>query len=682
MAAEGQANSGDGDIQSGSGSQREAEGSPWQAVELKSAWVGRRLTEAGFLEMANTIRDVFWIFDWEKQEVVYASPAFQAVWGRPVDEIYASYEVWHASVHPEDRDHTDAAFAQVVEAGGGELPAYRIVRPDGTTRWILDRAYPVYDGQGRVCRVVGVAEDITGHRCAEEELRESELRLRAAVESLPFDFFMLDKDGRYVMVNSVARANWGIHPGQRPEDVCPDEATLALWRSNNRRAFAGEVVRGEVEMAPRGRKGHYYNVISPIRRGEEIRGILGVNIDITARKQAEEALQRAKDELEERVRARTAELEAEVDHRHRVESELRESEEKYRALVESAADAISTVTADGTILFVNGVVAQQFGISREDMVGRRMHDFLPKSFADEQVARIGEVIRTGRGFNQTGLAPIGDPMRWFNVTFEPLHIGPTKAVLIISRDVDDLVQARKQLDEYREQMTRADRLASLGTMSAMVAHELTQPLTVLRLLLQNALETIKTGAAASAIAEDLESGVEEIATMTGIIERFRGFARASSPSHRFEVNLSAIARHMVDLTAEAAERARVSIVLEGLERLPRFRARAKDMEQVFFALLMNAIQAADGKIDHKVVVSGQTQEREIELSFADDCGGIAPDHVDQVFKPFFTTKAGGTGLGLCVVEHILDRYGARTQTFNRPGEGATFTVTLPLSAPS
>jgi two-component system C4-dicarboxylate transport sensor histidine kinase DctB len=106
------------------------------------------------------------------------------------------------------------------------------------------------------------------------------------------------------------------------------------------------------------------------------------------------------------------------------------------------------------------------------------------------------------------------------------------------------------------------------------------------------------------------------------------------------------------------------------------------MEQMFFALLMNAIQAADGAAERKIVVSGQAGDHEIELCFEDNCGGIATDHVDEVFEPFFTTKAEGTGLGLCVVEHILDRYRAKIQALNRPGEGVTFKVTLPLSVSS
>jgi PAS domain S-box-containing protein len=512
--------------------------------------------------MGENIREVFWVFDWPAQKVLYASAAYETVWGRSIQALYDRYEEWGESVHPDDRACAEASFAEAVETEGGKPREYRIVRPDGSVRWVSDRAYPVRDEAGRVLHVVGVAEDIT------------------------------------------------------------------------------------------------------------------------AQKEAEEALQRINDELENRVKARTVELEAEIGRRQQIETRLRESEAQYRTVVDSAGDAIATVREDGVILYVNGTVASQFKVAAEAMIGKTMHDFFPAPFADGQVARIREAIRSGRGSNESHQAQAGEQLRWFNTTFEPLKLGDTNAVLVIARDIDDLMQAQRQLEGYREQMTRADRLASLGTMSAMVAHELTQPLTVLRLSVQNALEAIKTEAGGAVVAEDLAGTIDEIATMAEIIERFRGFARASSPGHERSIALSEVAGHVVKLTAEAAERAGVSVSVAGLEALPCLSARPKDMEQMFFALIMNAIQAADGGSERRVVVSGQARDHEIELCFADDCGGIAEGDLDQIFKPFFTTKgeAGGTGLGLCVVEHILGRYGAKIEALNRPGEGVTFKVTLPLPA--
>ena len=128
-------------------------------------------------------------------------------------------------------------------------------------------------------------------------LRTSEARLRAVFDNLPFDLWMIGSDGRYVMQNDRSRDQWGDIVGKRPEDVTPDAETLALWQENNGRAFAGETVRGEVQLPRTGERRHYYNVIAPIAAEGRTLGIVGINLDITDRKQAEEALRRRNEEL-------------------------------------------------------------------------------------------------------------------------------------------------------------------------------------------------------------------------------------------------------------------------------------------------------------------------------------------------------------------------------------------------
>jgi C4-dicarboxylate-specific signal transduction histidine kinase len=119
--------------------------------------------------------------------------------------------------------------------------------------------------------------------------------------------------------------------------------------------------------------------------------------------------------------------------------------------------------------------------------------------------------------------------------------------------------------------------------------------------------------------------------------------------------------------------------MKGLGSLPPIYSNERELEQLFFALLDNAIQAADGKKDRKVLVSGTMRDEHIELRFSDDCGGIAPEHIDKLFEPFFTTKppGEGTGLGLCIVQRIVAQAGGRIRVKNKPGTGLTFFVTLP-----
>jgi signal transduction histidine kinase len=137
---------------------------------------------------------------------------------------------------------------------------------------------------------------------------------------------------------------------------------------------------------------------------------------------------------------------------------------------------------------------------------------------------------------------------------------------------------------------------------------------------------------------------------------------------------------MVRVWENAAERRKVRLVLQGLDHLGELDVDERDMEQVFFALVENTIQAADGTTDHQLLIAGRARGVSVELQFVDDCGGIAPEHVDRIFDPFFTTKGDneGTGLGLCIVEQALSRVGGRIRVDNRPGEGVTFVITLPF----
>ncbi|HUS71825.1 MAG TPA: HAMP domain-containing sensor histidine kinase, partial [Sedimentisphaerales bacterium] len=162
---------------------------------------------------------------------------------------------------------------------------------------------------------------------------------------------------------------------------------------------------------------------------------------------------------------------------------------------------------------------------------------------------------------------------------------------------------------------------------------------------------------------------------------FRDFARKSSEEIVSEVSLKAVAERILKLLSESARRAKVSLHLKGIDELPTIYSNEKDLEQLFFALVENAIQAADGKKSRQFIIDGAVKDEQIKLRFADNCGGIAPENLDKIFEPFFTTRPAGegTGLGLCVVEHIVSRAGGKVRVASKAGEGSTFFVTLPIS---
>jgi PAS domain S-box-containing protein len=136
-------------------------------------------SEVFFREIAENIREVFWLFDWEKQKVIYVSPAYEAVWGRPIKDLYNRYEEWTESIYPPDRVFAQKSFQKIPDTHGGQSREYRIVRPDGTIRWVCDRGFAIRDAAGKVVRIAGIAEDITERKQAQETLRRQNLYLTA-----------------------------------------------------------------------------------------------------------------------------------------------------------------------------------------------------------------------------------------------------------------------------------------------------------------------------------------------------------------------------------------------------------------------------------------------------------------------------------------------------------------------
>jgi len=131
-----------------------------EITERKAAEEALRSSEERFRQLADTIDEVFWMTDPAKQEMLFVSRAYEKVWGRTCESLYAAPLTWAEAIHPEDRLRV-LAVMKAKQASGDYDETYRIVRPDGAVRWIHDRAYPVRDAAGAVFRVAGVAQDVT-----------------------------------------------------------------------------------------------------------------------------------------------------------------------------------------------------------------------------------------------------------------------------------------------------------------------------------------------------------------------------------------------------------------------------------------------------------------------------------------------------------------------------------------
>jgi PAS domain S-box-containing protein len=216
-------------------------GAPLQIVgvtqditERKKAEEALRESEERFRQLAENIKDVFWLLDWTEQKIIYASPAYETVWGRPIGQLQDDPLDWIDAIHPDDRDRAQDAYFPAAVTSYNEV--YRIIRPDGSMRWIHHRGFPIEDESKRVYRMAGIAEDITEQKLAEAALRKSEERYRALYDNNPSMYFTVDGDGIVTAVNEFGAEQLGY----TVEELI-GQPVLEIFHPDDRNAVHGQL---------------------------------------------------------------------------------------------------------------------------------------------------------------------------------------------------------------------------------------------------------------------------------------------------------------------------------------------------------------------------------------------------------------------------------------------------------
>jgi diguanylate cyclase (GGDEF)-like protein/PAS domain S-box-containing protein len=243
-------------------------------------------SEERFRQMAESIRDVFFLIDADSNRMLYISPAYDEIWGRSCESLYANPESWNEAIHPDDRASANAKYKKGMSAGKYEIE-YRIVRPDGSIRWIETRGFPVRDDAGKIVRIAGVAEDITERKKADQKFKD-------LLEFAPDAIVIVNRDAEMVLVNSQAIKLFGWRReellGQKIEMLLPQR--LHCKHTGNRSGFFAKprarVMGAGLELFGLCKDGTEFPVeisLSPLETDEGILVMSAIR-DITKRKEA------------------------------------------------------------------------------------------------------------------------------------------------------------------------------------------------------------------------------------------------------------------------------------------------------------------------------------------------------------------------------------------------------------
>ena len=559
--------------------------------------------------------------------------------------------------------------------------------PDGTVNWVLTTKLPLRDQDGHIVGTFGISRDITQRRKAEEALRDSEALYHTLVEGLPLNVFRKDLEGRVTLANGRYCQSMGLTAqeliGKTDYDLFPRVLAEKYRRDDQYVTETGGQFETEEEhVTPRGDRRFVQVIKSPVYDSKG--AIVGTQVifwDVTERKRAQEMLQN--------------------------------SERRHRQFTEGSQDAIIVADQDGNVTLFNAAAQKTFGFTEEEVRGRPVTLLMPDDFKESHEQGMARFLATrephvvGRTVELRGKRKNGEIF--------PLDLSLT--AIELPEGVSFLAAIRDTTERFRMQhrVIQAEKMASLGLMSAGVAHEINNPLAfvannlaVLDRDVKGLKELLGMFTAAQPLiqshqpelanriqhlAEDidlaylehnidriLESTRQGVQRVADIVQSLRGFARLDQAAID-RVDIHAAIRSSLEMLQGRLHRRNITVV-ENFGDLPRVACSPAQINQVFLNLLVNATQAIEAtrKLAGKIEISTRTAGDNVVVEISDDGIGIPEDVLPKVFDPFFTTKklGEGTGLGLSITHGIVEDHNGDIDVESKVGQGTRFRVVLPI----
>jgi PAS domain S-box-containing protein len=561
-------------------------------------------------------------------------------------------------IHPEFREMIRKQ-CDALSRGNGEpvLCELKISTKKGEERWI-DFTSSIIDYHGKHCGL-GTAFDVTDRKLAEQLLKESEERLRLLVGRIrDYEIFMLDAEGRIVFWNVGAERS----KGYTPEEIVGSHHSIFFTREDIeagvpdkelKTAAAEGSFEDEGWRVRKDGSRFWANVVTTAVRDNAgvLRGFSKVIRDITDRKKAEDA--------------------------------LRESEERYRIIAETASDVIITIDEQSIIQFVNPSSEAVFGYGPGELIGQNITMLMPERLRNSHLAALKDYVLTGKR-----------TMKWKSIELPGLHKSGSEVPLEISygefrkdgvrffsgfvRDISERKESARN-KEYRDMLERfnqeletlvAERTMNLLAMT--LADRVRNPASVIGATASRVLRKAECSGKAQGSFEVI---IGEAGKLDKIVKDFQDMLKSRQALFHYE-DICGIIRDVLPVIEREAERKHIALSVDLPAGPLKINTERNLLKMAVFTVLKNAVELTPDEGNIAVSVSGDANR--IRVIVSDNGYGIPKEETDEVFDPFSHVYAYRFGMGLPLIKQIVSEHMGEISVKSGIGEGTTVTMVFPV----
>ncbi len=526
---------------------------------------------------------------------------------------------------------------------------------------------PMKNSEGRVVGASKIARDITERKHAEEALRRSEAEAKARAEELAaildavpgMALISRDPDGQRITGSRVAYELLRLPYGANISKSAPEEERPSNFRivrdgqeipagelPVQKAAATGQVVReSEITVVfDDGTAREMLGNAAPLLNDEGVvRGAVGVFVDISERKRAEQSLR------------------------------------LFRMLADQSKDAIEVVEPE-TLRFIdiNDRACIDLGYAREELLAMRVYDIDPN--VDESLdAKVLDDLRA------SGSAIIESLHRRKDGTTFPVEVSIKRVqldrtyMIAVARDITERKRSEQALQESHAALARVARIATMGELTASIAHEINQPLAAMAMNASASLHWL--GVQPPNLAEARQAmarTMNDANRASAVVERIRTLLKKTTPELR-PLDLNEVIREVLALTHNQLVSGGVAHQTALEPDLPTVLGDRIQLQQVVLNLIMNAIDAmaANGGRPRRLVIKSASHPDGVLVKVKDSGQGLDPEQLSHIFESFYTTKPQGIGMGLSISRSIVESHGGRIWATPGPTHGAVFQLILP-----